>query len=276
MLTATIGTALIICQSALGGHGHHGSKVEACDSCGEKSGVILATVSRLQTSPRWRERDDAANDLRDFDWRCHPEIVGVLAFTLLNDPEEEVREEAAESLAKMAPCLPVAHSALSQAAENDRDFATRHWARKGLKALRGRCEGTCEVCVPGTSDEIVLPTSIVGETFAPGLPVIPGKTLGVPQFESSVDSSIPLAPFPTDSPAVESSPLAPIEASPIPPVDSNDMSLEPLPLEAPGPSAARSGPKTSRPEETKKVAQAPSRRRSLPRFMRIPSSLLDR
>ncbi|AGA25913.1 HEAT repeat domain-containing protein [Singulisphaera acidiphila] len=275
MLTATIGTALIFCQSALGGHGHHGAKVGACESCGEKNGVVLATISRLQTSPRWRDRDDAANDLRDFDWRCHPEVVGALAFTLLNDPEEEVREEAAESLAKMAPCLPVAHAALSQAAENDRHYATRRWARKGLKALRGRCEGTCEVCEPGTSDAIVLPTSIVGETFAPGLPLIPGKTLGEPAFESSVESSTSLAPLPPDSP-VESLPLAPVEASPIPPADSGDMSLEPLPLDPPGPSAARSTAKPGRPVETKKVAQAPSRRRNLPRFIRIPSSLLDR
>ncbi|SIO67601.1 HEAT repeat-containing protein [Singulisphaera sp. GP187] len=275
MLTATIGTALLICQSALGGHGHHGSKVGACDRCGEKNGDILATVSRLQTAPRWRDRDDAAHDLRDFDWRCHPEIVGALAYTLLNDPEEEVREEAAESLTKMAPCLPEAHAALSQAAENDRDYATRHWARKGLKALRGRCEGTCEVCEPGTSGAIVLPTTILGETFAPGLPMIPGKTLGEPRFESSVESFTPLTPGPLDSP-VESMPLAPVEASPIPPDESGDMSLEPLPLEPPGPSAARSTPKTARPVETKKVAQAPSRRRGLPRFIRIPSSLLDR
>lgn len=276
MLTATIGTALLICQSVLGDHGHHRAKVGACDSCGEKNGEILATVSRLQTSPRWRDRDDAANDLRDFDWRCHPEVVGALAFTLLNDPEEEVREEAAESLAKMAPCLPVAHAALSQAAENEHDHATKHWVRKGLKALRGRCEGTCEVCVPGSSDAIVLPTSIAGETLAPGLPIIPGKTLGEPTFGPSAESfDIPLAPPPPDSP-VESSPLAPIEASPIPPVDSDDMSLEPLPLEAPGPSAARSTSKPGRPVETKKVAQAPSRRRGLPRLIRIPSSLLDR
>lgn len=283
MFTATIGTALIFCQTALGGHGHHGAKVGACDSCGEKNGAIFATVARLQTAPRWRDRDDAANDLRDFDWRCHPEVVGALAFALLNDPEEEVREEAAESLAKMAPCLPVAHAALSQAAEHERDFATRHWAKKGLKALRGQCEGTCDVCEPGASEAIPLPTTLDGQTILPGFPLIPGKTLGEPPFDSTVESFTPLTPLPPDASLEgaplapeEAAPLPPTEASPFPPADSDDPSLEPLPLEPPGPSAASSTSKPVRPVETKKVAQTPSRKRGLPRLIRIPASFLDR
>ena len=45
---------------------------------------------------------------------------------------EEVREEVAETLAKLAPCTPVAHQALRRAAECDPDHATRKWAQKAL------------------------------------------------------------------------------------------------------------------------------------------------
>jgi hypothetical protein len=277
MLTATIGTALILSQAAVGGHGHHDARAGACDSCGARNGVVLATIAKLQTSPRWRERDDAANDLRDFDWHCHPEVVGALAYTLLNDPEEEVREEAAESLAKMAPCLPVAHAALSRAAECDRDHATRHWARKGLKALRGRCEGTCRVCGPADDGEFLTPGPIVDETIMPGLPVVPGKTLMGPQVDSGLETITPLPPL--DRPGrISPNPLPPLdspsETSPVPPLHPSDETLEPLPLEAPGPSAARSAVKPAEHVETKRVAQG--RKRILPRFLRIPPSLLDR
>jgi hypothetical protein len=277
MLTATIGTALILGQAALGGHGHHDARAGACDSCGARNGVVLATLAKLQTSPRWRERDDAANDLRDFDWHCHPEVVEALAFTLLNDPEEEVREEAAESLAKMAPCLPVAHAALSRAAECDRDHATRHWARKGLKAIRGRCEGACQVCGPDAGGEFLAPGPIVGETILPGLPIVPGKTLMEPQVDSRVESIRPLPP-PDEPGRISPEPLPPLDApgepAPIPPTNPSDETLEPLPLEPPGPSADRSAVKPAKHVETKRVAQA--RKRALPRFLRIPSSLLDR
>src|SRR4051794_34995049 len=116
MLTATFGTLLLLAPSTVGLHGHHDSGRAICDSCGVQESVALATITRLQTSPRWRERHNAAHALRRYDWRCHPDVVGALAFSMLNDTCEEVREEAAQSLTRMAPCLPVAHAALDRAA----------------------------------------------------------------------------------------------------------------------------------------------------------------
>ncbi|MHC5540489.1 HEAT repeat domain-containing protein, partial [Singulisphaera rosea] len=116
MLATTLGALLLSSQSLLGFHGHHGKAKGSCDLCGAEKSEVMREIVRLQRSWRWQERDDAAEELREFDWRCHPEVVGALVFALLNDRNEEVREEAAESLAKMAPCLPEAHLALSRAA----------------------------------------------------------------------------------------------------------------------------------------------------------------
>jgi len=284
MITATIGTALLVSQVLLGGHGHHKARVEECDRCGERDAQLVATLMTLQTCPQWRERDDAAHDLRDYDWRIHPEVVEALSFALLNDPEEEVREEAAESLTKMAPGLPVAHAALSRAAKCDRDLATRHWAKKGLKALPGPCESACQVCGPDALGEPGLSGPIVGETIFPGAPLVPGKTVIGPGFGAGVESITPLPPL--DS-AITSDPIpmppseSPRELAPIPPAGPSDDSLEPLPLEAPGPSAATSRPKgdTIKPVqhvEAKRDVAKESKKRGLARLLRFPSSLLDR
>jgi hypothetical protein len=105
-------------------------------------------IETLQSHPRWRTRDDAAHELREFDWRCHPEILAALTTAMLTDCENEVREEAAESLAKIqpAPCSPEVHAALARTAQVDRDWCTRKWARKGAARLDGACRSDCGLC----------------------------------------------------------------------------------------------------------------------------------
>ena len=146
MIAASWGVVAIVAQSVLGWGGTPDPGLISCDLCGVENSAILAQMARLQTCPRWKEREHAAHVLRKIDWRCHPEVVEALAFALLHDREEEVREEAAQSLTKMAPCLPVAHEALSRAADRDPDRSTRRWARKALRTLDGCCEGPCKVC----------------------------------------------------------------------------------------------------------------------------------
>jgi hypothetical protein len=162
---------------------------------------VTRRIVALQKSPRWRDRDRAAQELRHVDWRAHPEVVGALAFSLLNDPEEEVREEAAESLARMRPCLPEAREALRIAA-TDRDLMTRKWARRGLAALPAACRVPCPV--------------VVEPADAPPPP--PPRPYRAPGVE----------------PPTEVIPDGPIESTvPPPPADE----LEPLP--PPNPNAAR-------------------------------------
>lgn len=236
MIATTWGVALILAQSVLE-TGHHAPKLGCCDECGVEKAAILEQIVRLQTCPNWRDRDRAAHALRRCDWRCHPEVVEVLALALLKDCHEEVREEAAESLTKMAPCLPVAHEALSRAANLDRDHSTRRWARRGLKRLAHRCEGACKVCGP------IAERPIPGETV-----------IGPPIF---------LAPGKERAPSIESSVKPP----------ANDPAAPSLPEAIPGPSPSEAAPKLEGPI-TGAASSSQGRSREKPTFLgiRLPSA----
>lgn len=201
-----IGLTTTVCLAAVlvpgySGHGRAESRVVCCDVCGVETAEVAALIQTMQTCPRWRKRDNAAHALRRFDWRCHPEAAQALAATMLRDCEEEVREEAAESLAKMKPCLPEVHASLAQAARCDPDHATRKWARRGIEAIGDRCVAQCDVC--GVDSDLpvryLVPTRVNEIRTAPSVRVMPYEP--------------PVAP-----PAVEV--LPPADLPPMPEVDS--------------------------------------------------------
>ena len=117
-----------------------------CDDCGVRVSSVDAAISCLATSPRDGAREDAARALGSVKWACHPEVVTVLSEALLRDPDWEVREQAAESLARLNACDPEAHEALARASARDPKLCVRLKARKGLKAIARRCDGPCAVC----------------------------------------------------------------------------------------------------------------------------------
>lgn len=195
---ASLYTAVLLASPALLGVGHHAPKAACCDVCGVESAYVMDLITRLQTCPRWRDRDRAAHQLRHIDWRCHPEVVEVLATALLRDCNDEVREEAAQSLTKMAPCVPVAHEALKYAANCDPDHSTRHWARKALGKLNHRCAATCAVCGPAPVEIVVPEPSLQGPIVPePSLqgPIVPEPSLQGPIVPSTV---VPAEPDPLD------------------------------------------------------------------------------
>ena len=149
--------------------GHEYNGPDCCRACLVEQRTVINLIAIMQQHPNWRERDDAAHELREFDWRCHPEIAPALAFTMLEDPHEEVREEAAETLAKLAPCDPAAHVALREAAVADPDHATRKWARRALAKLDHRCLDDCPICGPAPAAvvEAPVPTIIEEEVIVP-------------------------------------------------------------------------------------------------------------
>ena len=183
-MVSTLGIALLWAQGAIGFSGHHAAKAGCCDVCGVETARVVTLIQTLQTCPRWRVRDDAAHDLRKFDPACHPEVVNALAVALLTDCEEEVREEAAQSLKKLGACTPEAHVALRKAADCDRDFCTRFWAKRALATMKRKCDGPCVVCRPGTV-VVGSPQIVVGEpalipenpAVVPALPPDPMPTL---------------------------------------------------------------------------------------------------
>ncbi len=204
MISSTLGGVIVMAQAFVGMHGHDAPRPGCCDVCGVRQAAIITQITRMQTCPNWRKRDNAAHALRKVDWHCHPEVVDALAYSLLRDPEEEVREEVAETLAKLAPCTPVAQQALRQAAECDPDHATRKWARRALKAMSGRCEAPCQVCGPTPGGFAVSPRVGVPQDF-PEPELAPGEIL-VPQSGGDVLPAPPMDPIavpPADAPMPE-------------------------------------------------------------------------
>lgn len=154
-------------------------------------------IRKLLTCPNWRERDDAAAALRQYDWECQPEIVDALSRAVVDDCHKEVREEAAESLAKLAPCVPCAHAALEQAT-GDPYHGVRKWARRALKNMDRRCTAPCDVCGPSAISQVAyappsrptlyVPTQYQAPVpgFAPRAPRIPGFPVDVSRLNSSL------------------------------------------------------------------------------------------
>jgi hypothetical protein len=172
----------------------------------------VTVIVRLQKAPNWRDRDEAATVLRHVDWRRRPEVLGALAYSLLHDPAHEVREEVAESLARMGACVPVVHEALKRAAVSDPHGGTRRWAKRGLRILGHRCNDPCNACGTAAAP-IVLPGTILPEPILELSPA-PGTVL---EPLERPEPPINPAPFPGASPG------APIESRVSPPGD-----LEPV------------------------------------------------
>lgn len=189
--------------------GHEYNGPECCRACLVEQRTVINLIAIMQKHPNWRERDDAAHELREYDWRAHPEIAPSLAFTMLEDPHEEVREEAAETLAKLAPCDPSAHVALREAAVADPDHATRKWARRALAKLDHRCLDDCPICGPAPEAvvEAPVPTIVEEEVIMP--PDAYGRPLPPIDPRPRVDGELPIEPYPGGIPPMEA--LPPIE-----------------------------------------------------------------
>jgi hypothetical protein len=218
VMAESLYTIIVVAQVAVGGLWHRDRGPGCCDVCGVETTRIQAEIATLQGCPKWRVRDDAAHALRRFDWRCHPEIVAALATALLTDCEEEVREEAAESLAKLAPCLPIAHEALQRAATCDPDHTTRKEARRALDRLDHRCLGACRICGPVVG-QLPIAVPVEERIPVPGPQPVP-PSYEVPQASPPVDDLPP--PLPGPSPFVlppsATRPRIPVLAERHPPV----------------------------------------------------------
>ncbi len=150
MIAPTVSLYVVLAASVgMIHHGHQKDRNECVTCCEEQPGV-QEQIAKLQSCSGWVTRRKAARALRKYDWKCHPEAVEALAGALLHDRQCLVRQEAAESLAKMKPRLPSAHQAVTQAARDDSSLFTRLTAKKALKAIGKSCVETCSACDSGS------------------------------------------------------------------------------------------------------------------------------
>jgi hypothetical protein len=231
MLSLTMSAVLLLATSADPDHCGHGKVHEECSACADEGAEVAKQILRLE-SAGWMARRKAARALRSYDWKSHPEAAEALAETLSNDECGLVRQTAAESLAKMRPCLPSVHEVLARAARCDASLLARHWAKKALKSLVKSCVETCAVCeTEGPFEEGDLPP-------VPRTMTIPGNSWGDPRLRRLVpvpDQPSELSPFISPrSPA-----LPPVD--PAQPVLSEPGSVDAPPLETPALPASPGG-----------------------------------
>ena len=197
-----------------------------CSSCGVRSNAVLDLMVILQKARDWHRRERAAHDLRRVDWRCHPAVLGALSYSLLNDPDGEVREEAAESLGKMRSNDPSVYESLKRAAVADPYRPARRAAIRGVNALdladRGLIPPNGLLAVTGRlmflparmiQQRVILPPGILRRPI-----VVPGVTIeSAPRLAPETWIETPISPSP--------SPLEPIPSvkpdAPIGPADPN-------------------------------------------------------
>ena len=99
---------------------------------GKPADRVAELIIAVKTDKDERKRADAADELRQFEPKDHPDVVPILIDVLLNDPSPSVRVNAAQSLVKLRPVSQQAGWALEQAQANDSSTRVRLQARTGL------------------------------------------------------------------------------------------------------------------------------------------------
>jgi hypothetical protein len=219
MFSVAMSAVLLVAVSSGPVHcGQHEVRGE-CSSCRDRSPEVAREIARLQ-SAGWMARRKAARALRTYDWKSNPEAAEALAEALAHDDCGLVRQEAAESLWKLRPCLPVVHEAVARAARCEPSLLARHWAKKALKALAKGCVEECSVCETAEPEQKDVRRLDSGPSVRAGAA---GPRLIVPEPEEPFGTS-PF-PFPDSS--------APPALDPIPPAPPPPANTEAPPLESP-------------------------------------------
>ncbi len=89
-------------------------------------------INALRTGTDESKRQEAADELKQYDPNAYPQILPALIEALSKDGSTAVRSEAAASIARMRPINQQAGYALEQAQNNDPSLRVRMSARQGL------------------------------------------------------------------------------------------------------------------------------------------------
>ena len=182
-MLATSTIHVLLAAAALGCGDHHLRRVEVVAIVSAPNPAVDRELAILRCSPRWRERDNAAHRLAKYSWARNPQMLPALVAALTGDPQDDVRGEAAETLGKLAPCVPEVHEALGFAAARDPKFGVRHQAKKALKSLGKVCAAPCSACDPGVviEREVIVPGPIEVVPLEPVYELPPGTIEPLPE-----------------------------------------------------------------------------------------------
>jgi hypothetical protein len=162
-----------------------------------------------------RKRQDAAEELRQFDPGQFPQIVPALIEALQADPKAAVRSEAAHTLSKLRPVSSPAGQALERAAAQDHALRVRLQARTALMFYHMAGYSSARKSDP--------PQAPPGPALKPTTnepPLVKGPTaeppLAAPQTVPPPPAPLPVAaPLPAPTPSQYRPPAAASEEGPV-------------------------------------------------------------
>ncbi len=192
---------------------------------------ISELLGTLKADPDVHKRIAAAEELRQYDAKAHPEIPAILIDVLQHDDKPEVRSEVAATLGKLRPTSPEVAQALEQALGSDKSSKVRWQARTALWHYRlggyrsPKEEGPAmppptnkepPLAAPGPSSQPVGPKSAPVVTPAPQQPAprmtpTPSNTSTWTPVPSTAPQPLPAGParpplVPTEPPPLKSPP----------------------------------------------------------------------
>jgi hypothetical protein len=167
-----------------------------------------------------RKRQDAAEELRQFDPSQYPQVVPALIEALQTDPKPSVRSEAAHTLSKLRPVSAPAGQALERAAAQDHALRVRLQARTALMFYHMAGYSSArkgEPPPPQGSASGSAPAPVLRPTT--NEPPLAKSTTAEPPLASPTTAPPPPAPLPVTAPSLYPPPAAnpvPAAAPPAP------------------------------------------------------------
>ncbi len=194
---------------------------------------VYGLLENLKNAPDSDQRQEAAEQLREFNAQEFPEIIPALIYTLQKDSSSSVRREAAQSLGRIRPTSMEVAQALEIASEKDSSVRVRLQAR----ASKSDYKATEPMPNQGGS---VIPVPPPGPDGRLKPVPLPPPTM-IPETQ----------PLPKPPPADPGARLGPATPRPLPmkiqeegtPLENNGIAPTALPKPPPA-------PKRSEPEET--------------------------
>jgi HEAT repeats len=160
---------------------------------------VPLVIKTLQSDPDERKREQAAEELREYDPKTFPEIVPALIEALKNDASSGVRVEAVSSIGKLKPITQQAGYALEQASAKDPSLYLRTVASRILlqwKVFDGYRSGRApEMQMNQTAEPPLaepLPKSVPTPKMAPKAPT---SSASNEKTDSTTSKSHPLFPL---------------------------------------------------------------------------------
>jgi hypothetical protein len=187
-------------------------------------------ITIIRTDGDENKRQDAVEEVRQYDPAAFPAIVPTLVEALRMDKKPAVRAEAAQSLSKLRPVSPEVGQALEQAVHSDPSVRVRLQARSAL--LHYHWAGY------HSGKDVPPPEAIAKDP--PGTPPAISTSAKPP-------ARFPLAPAPTPiRPTTQEPPLAPLP----PPA--------PMPIKPIAPAKLPAGPPSAPPSEGPDLGAPPT------------------